>query len=61
MNDIAIVIPTLDAARGADTGKLALLHAGCDARLIVVDGPARGFTKTVNEGLRQATTEDVAS
>lgn len=59
MNDIAIVIPTLDAERGEATGELALLHAGCDARLIVVNGPARGFTKTVNEGLRQTTTEDV--
>lgn len=59
MNNIAIVLPTLDAERGAATGKLALLHAGCDARLIVVDGPERGFTKTVNEGLRQTTTEDV--
>ena len=59
MNDIAIVIPTLDAEQAADTGALALLHAGVDAKLIIVNGPPRGFTKTVNEGLRQTTTEDV--
>ena len=56
---IAIVIPTLDAKRGAETGRLAQLAAGCDTRLIVVNGPARGFTKTVNEGIRQTTDEDV--
>lgn len=50
---IAILIPTLAAARGADTGKRALLAAGCDARLLVVDGPRRGFTATVNDGLAQ--------
>ena len=59
MNDIAIVIPTLDAEQAIDTGALALLHAGVDAKLIVVSGPERGFTKTVNDGLRQTTTEDV--
>jgi len=59
MNDIAIVIPTLDEKQAIDTGALALLHAGVDARLIVVNGPPRGFTKTVNEGLVQTTTEDV--
>ena len=56
---IAIIIPTLDEERGNATGKLAQLTAGCDTRLIVVAGPRRGFTKTVNEGLRQTTTEDV--
>jgi len=56
---IAIIIPTLDQAKAKATGRLALLSAGCDARLIVVDGPERGFTKTVNEGLRQTTNEDV--
>ncbi len=56
---IAIVIPTLDKKRGQATGKLAQLTAGCDTRLIVVAGPKRGFTKTVNDGLRQTTTEDV--
>lgn len=59
MNPIAIVIPTLNEAQGRATGELALLHARCEARLIVVGGPPRGFTKTVNEGLRQTTTEDV--
>ena len=60
MNPIAIVIPTLDPKRGKATGRLAMLHAGCDARLIVVDGPMRGFTKTVNDGLRRTKpTEDV--
>jgi GT2 family glycosyltransferase len=59
VNPIAIIIPTLDRARAEATGKLALVTAGCDARLIIVDGPARGFTKTVNEGLRQTTNEDV--
>ena len=56
---IAIIIPTLDEARGETTGKLAQITAGCDTRLIVVAGPKRGFTKTVNDGLRQTTTEDV--
>jgi hypothetical protein len=50
---IAIVIPTLDREQAEKTGRLALASAGCEARLIVVDGPARGFTKTVNEGLAQ--------
>jgi GT2 family glycosyltransferase len=59
MNPIAIVIPTLDAARGASTGKLAQVTAGCDARLIVVNGPKRGFTATVNDGLAQTANEDV--
>lgn len=59
MNKIAIIIPTLDAATGARTGKLAQLTAGCESRLIVVDGPKRGFTATVNDGLAQTTTEDV--
>lgn len=53
MNPIAIIIPTLDAQRAAVTGKQALATAGCPARLIVVAGPARGFTQTVNEGLAQ--------
>ena len=59
MNRITIIIPTLDESRGEATGKLAQLTAGCDTRLIVVAGPKRGFTKTVNDGLRQTTTEDV--
>ena len=56
---IAIIIPTLDEKRGKATGKLAQLTAGCDTRLIVVAGPKRGFTKTVNDGLRKTTKEDV--
>ena len=56
---IAIIIPTLDEERGNATGKLAQITAGCDTRLIVVAGPRRGFTKTVNDGLRQTTAEDV--
>jgi len=53
MNPVAIIIPTLDEATGNVTGQKALLTAHCDARLIVVGGPKRGFTKTVNEGLAQ--------
>ena len=53
MNPVAIVIPTLNAQRGARTGTLATASAGCKTRLIIVAGPKRGFTKTVNDGLRQ--------
>jgi GT2 family glycosyltransferase len=53
MNPVAIIIPTLDEAHGKRTGKLATLSAACQTRLIVVAGPKRGFTKTVNDGLRQ--------
>jgi len=59
VNKIAIIIPTLDAATGTATGKLAQLTAGCDSRLIVINGPKRGFTATVNDGLAKTTTEDV--
>lgn len=55
----AIVIPTLDAARGESTGKLALDKAGMKARLIVSAGPKRGFTKTVNDGIRQTKNDDI--
>jgi len=55
----AIVIPTLDATRGENTGKLALLAAGMKTRLIVSAGPKRGFTKTVNDGIRQTKDEDI--
>jgi GT2 family glycosyltransferase len=55
MNPIAIVIPTLDHEIGQSTGRLALLHAGeCEARVIVSAGPKRGFTKTVNDGVRRS-------
>lgn len=50
---IAIVIPTLDAERGKAAGLRAQCTAGCESRLIVVGGSKRGFTKTVNDGLRQ--------
>ena len=53
MTPTAIIIPTLDAELGHATGRLALLSAGMDARLIVVAGPKRGFTATVNDGLAQ--------
>jgi len=59
VNPIAIIIPTLNAELGAATGRLAQATAGCDTRLLVVDGPKRGFTATVNDGLAQTTTEDV--
>ena len=55
----AIVIPTLNAACGESTGKLALRRAGMDARLIVSAGPKRGFTKTVNDGIRQTKNDDI--
>lgn len=55
----AIIIPTLDAAHGEATGKLALLAAGMEARLIVSAGPRRGFTKTANDGIRQTKDEDI--
>jgi len=53
MTPTAIIIPTLDAELGHSTGRLALLGCGMDARLIVVAGPKRGFTATVNDGLAQ--------
>lgn len=50
-----IIIPTLDAAQGQDTGRLAQLHAGCPTRLIVSHSPQEdGFTKSVNRGWQQA-------
>ena len=55
----AIVIPTLDAVRGKATGKLALGKAGMKADLIVSAGPKRGFTKTVNDGIRQTKNDDI--
>jgi len=56
---IAIVIPTLDSARGESTGKLALRTAGIETHLIISAGPRRGFTKTVNDGIRQTKNDDV--
>jgi len=53
MNPVAIIIPTLDRDLGKRTGALAKVSAACKCRIIVVAGPKRGFTKTVNDGLRQ--------
>ena len=53
---IAIIIPTLDAEKGADVGHQALIASGCTVpvRLIIVeDKHSQGFTKTANQGLRQ--------
>ena len=54
MDPIAIVIPTLNRQQAIRTGRLALIAALCPARLIISDGPKRGFTKTVNDGMKQA-------
>jgi GT2 family glycosyltransferase len=54
MNPVAIIIPTLSAAIARDTGRLALASAGCEATLIISDGPKRGFSKTVNDGVKRA-------
>lgn len=52
---ISIIIPTLDQARGAKLGRLAVITAGCKAELIISHDPKRtGFTKTVNRGIRRA-------
>jgi len=63
VNDICIIIPTLDKERGKDTGKLALLtaRAETETRLIIShDYKGEGFTKTVNRGLRRTDpSEDV--
>jgi len=60
---IAIVIPTLDKARGDATAVLALAQTGCSipVRAIVVhDQRKQGFTKTANQGMKQALpTEDI--
>jgi len=50
---VAIIIPTLDAQRAEPVAAAALASAGHPARVIVADGPARGFTRTVNAGLQQ--------
>lgn len=55
MNRVLIIIPTLDPKKGASTGKLAKLSAGCAAELVRVrvvhDSRGLGFTKAVNHGL----------
>lgn len=54
MNSVLIVIPTLDPARGESTGQLAVVTAGIETRVVVVhDEKRQGFTRTVNEGIRQ--------
>ncbi|MFO7858383.1 MAG: hypothetical protein R6V11_05605, partial [Ectothiorhodospiraceae bacterium] len=56
---INIIIPTLNRAQAEAVGAAALANAGCEARLIISDGPKRGFTKTVNDGIRQTESGDV--
>lgn len=56
---ITIVIPTLSYEKGLECGKRAVATAGCEVDLIVVAGEPRGFTKTVNEGIRQVPAGDV--
>ena len=62
-NSIAIVIPTLDKAKGEDVGHLALISAGCKVPVRVIvshDSNRQCFTKTVNAGIRKAKpTEDI--
>lgn len=61
MRDIAIVIPTLDFAKGKDTGKLARTLAGCQVAVRVVvalDEHRQGFTKTANWGMQQASADE---
>lgn len=56
---IAIIIPTLDIIYGERAGTSALRRTGIKARLIISAGPRRGFTKTVNDGIRQTKNEDI--
>lgn len=57
---IPIIIPTLDEKAAQRTGHLAQTTAGCETRPIIsVDANRQGFSKTVNAGLLQTTTEDV--
>jgi len=61
VNSIVIVIPTLDRARGKDVGKLACIAAGTSIppRVIVShDKHRQGFTKTANQGMRQARSDE---
>lgn len=61
MNPIVIVIPTLDPEQARETGYQALQTSGCEARIIIAhDEKKQGFTKNVNNGIRQASErEDV--
>lgn len=54
MNPISIIIPTLDHAQAKRTAQQALVNARCEAHLIISDGPKRGFSKTVNDGIKRA-------
>lgn len=55
---IDIIIPTLSKEQGEETGRLALITAGLEARVTVVyDKDHQGFTKTVNRGIRQTAGE----
>lgn len=61
MRDIAIVIPTLDPAKGVDVGELAKIMAGCKATVRVIvstDEHRQGFTKTANWGMQQAAADE---
>ena len=61
MRSIAIVIPTLNKAKGQDTGKLALATAGCSVPVRVLvshDKKRQGFTKTANQGMRAASKDE---
>ncbi len=59
MNSIAMIIPTLDAARAEPTAKIAMVNKGnVEARVIISNGPRRGFTLTVNDGIRQTNPDE---
>lgn len=57
MNPITIIVPTLDAKKGTKTGTAALATTGCHVPIVLVvshDEAQQGFTKTVNDGIKQA-------
>ena len=54
MNPVLIVIPTINLERATDTGRLAHITAGCQARVEVICEPkTRGFTKKANLGIQR--------
>jgi len=56
---IAIVVPTLDMAKGQEAGWHAMGAAGVSCRLHVeLDRERHGYTKTVNAGLRGVDGDD---